>query len=80
MCGVTIGSYALVGAGSVVTKDVPDYGFVYGNPAQLKGFVCACTGKLVPQEKKDGGVEMLCPSCEKKTSISEKDYHLLEGP
>lgn len=38
-CGVTIGRWALVGAGSVVTRDVPDYGLVYGNPARLHAFV-----------------------------------------
>ena len=37
--GITIGKYALIGAGSVVTKDVPDYGLVFGNPARLKGKV-----------------------------------------
>jgi len=40
VCGVTISEYAMVGAGSVVTKDVPPFGLVYGNPAELKGFVC----------------------------------------
>jgi UDP-2-acetamido-3-amino-2,3-dideoxy-glucuronate N-acetyltransferase len=39
VCGVTIGEYALVGAGSVVTMDVPDYALVYGNPARVKGKV-----------------------------------------
>lgn len=39
VCGVTIGEYAMVGAGSVVTKDVPPYGLVYGNPARLAGYV-----------------------------------------
>lgn len=39
ICGVTIGEYALVGAGSVVTKDVPPHAIVYGNPAQLRGKV-----------------------------------------
>ncbi len=38
-CGVTIGRWAMVGAGSVVTREVPDYGLVWGNPAQLRGFV-----------------------------------------
>ncbi len=42
VCGVTIGCYAFVGAGSVVTRDVPDYGLVYGNPARLHGWMCAC--------------------------------------
>tara|TARA_B110001469_G_C9482204_1_gene241726 strand:+ start:133 stop:702 length:570 start_codon:yes stop_codon:yes gene_type:complete len=44
--GVTIGKFAMIGAGSLVTKDVPDYGLVYGNPAKLKGYVCACGSKL----------------------------------
>ena len=39
VCGVTIGEYAMVGAGSVVTKDVPPYGEVYGVPAKLQGKV-----------------------------------------
>ena len=39
VCGVTIGEYALVGAGSVVTKDVPPYALVYGNPAKVHGKV-----------------------------------------
>jgi UDP-2-acetamido-3-amino-2,3-dideoxy-glucuronate N-acetyltransferase len=39
VCGVTIGEYALVGAGSVVTRDVPAYALVYGNPAQVHGRV-----------------------------------------
>ena len=39
ICGVTIGEYALIGAGSVVTKDVPPYALVYGNPARVHGKV-----------------------------------------
>lgn len=39
VCGVTVGEYALVGAGSVVTKDVPPYALVYGNPARVHGEV-----------------------------------------
>lgn len=39
VCGITIGRWAMVGAGSVVTKDVPDYGLVVGNPARLIGYV-----------------------------------------
>ena len=43
VCGTTIGRYAFVGAGSVVTRDVPDYALVYGNPARVPGWMCACT-------------------------------------
>jgi UDP-2-acetamido-3-amino-2,3-dideoxy-glucuronate N-acetyltransferase len=46
VCGTTIGRDAFVGAGSVVTKDVPDYALVYGNPAKIKGWVCECGQKL----------------------------------
>ncbi|HOV14163.1 MAG TPA: acyltransferase [Spirochaetota bacterium] len=46
ICGVTVGKYAFIGAGSVVTKDVNDYSLVYGNPAKQKGFVCSCGNKL----------------------------------
>ena len=46
LCGHTIGRYAMVGAGAVVTRDVPDYGLVVGNPGRLTGWVCACGVKL----------------------------------
>ncbi len=46
VCGNTIGSYAFIGAGSVVTTDIPDYALVYGNPARLHGWVCECGEKL----------------------------------
>jgi len=46
LCGHEIGRYSLVGAGSVVTHDVPDFGLVTGNPAQLKAHICRCGEKL----------------------------------
>ena len=46
ICGNTIGSYAFVGAGSIVTKDVDDYALVYGTPAKIQGWVCQCGTKL----------------------------------
>ncbi|RKY07168.1 MAG: N-acetyltransferase [Planctomycetota bacterium] len=46
VAGITIGRYAMIGAGSVVTKDVPDFGLWYGNPAVFKAYVCRCGRKL----------------------------------
>jgi UDP-2-acetamido-3-amino-2,3-dideoxy-glucuronate N-acetyltransferase len=50
VCGATIGRYAFIGAGSVVTKDVPDYALVYGNPARQHGWACFCGERLNPIE------------------------------
>lgn len=46
ICGTTIGRYAFVAAGAVVTKDVPDYGLVMGSPAKVTGWMCECGTKL----------------------------------
>ena len=47
VCGVVLGEYCMVGAGSVVTKDVPAFGLVVGNPARLIGYVCKCGRRMV---------------------------------
>lgn len=46
VCGVTIGEYAFIGAGSVVTKNIDDFAVVYGNPARVRGWACSCGVKL----------------------------------
>jgi len=68
VCGITIGSYSMVGAGSVVTKDVPDNGLVYGNPARLKGFVCRCGEDL----RDAGKGKMKCVKCGHVFSIGAR--------
>lgn len=46
VCGVTLGKYSFVGAGAVITRDVPDYAMVYGIPARVQGWMCQCGIKL----------------------------------
>ena len=78
LAGITIGRYALIGAGSVVTKDVPDYGLIFGNPAKLKGFACECGKKLTEKTRRDGNILFICLECEKEISIDEKIYREVE--
>jgi acetyltransferase-like isoleucine patch superfamily enzyme len=83
ICGITIGRWAMIGAGSVVTRDVPDYGLAYGNPARLRGFVCPCGEKLSPelggQADESPPVEMICPKCRASIVIPRDVVSQLEG-
>jgi len=72
IAGVTIGHHAMVGAGSVVTKNVPDYALVVGNPAKIKGYVCQCGMKLKKIYNKYNQVVFVCLKCKKEiTSIED---------
>lgn len=58
LCGITIGEYAMVGAGAVVTKDVAPHSLVVGNPAKPIGWVCRCGNRL--------SADFTCSKCNSK--------------
>src|SRR6266851_885485 len=63
LCGVTIGTFALVGAGSMVTRDVPPHALVFGNPARQHGYVCRCARRLADVHEQDGKLVGQCETC-----------------
>ncbi|MEN6327047.1 MAG: DapH/DapD/GlmU-related protein [Syntrophomonas sp.] len=67
ICGNTIGQYALIGAGAVVSKDVPDFAILVGNPSRIIGYVCKCGQRL---SFNDGQAQ--CPACKKRYLLSEE--------
>jgi UDP-2-acetamido-3-amino-2,3-dideoxy-glucuronate N-acetyltransferase len=73
ICGVTIGKYAFIGAGSVVTKDVPDYGLIFGNPGQLDGWACKCGTRL----HLTAG-QTICSKCQRVYALQDGQLTALE--
>jgi UDP-2-acetamido-3-amino-2,3-dideoxy-glucuronate N-acetyltransferase len=69
LAGITIGEYALIGAGSVVTKDVPGNTLWVGNPAFQKGFICNCGHSL---DKK-----LICTSCKARFKLSDSTLRMI---
>lgn len=61
VCGTTIGEYSFVGAGAVVTKDIPAYALVVGVPAKIQGWMCHCGNRLTQKR-----AELSCPACHSK--------------
>jgi acetyltransferase-like isoleucine patch superfamily enzyme len=71
VCGITIGRFALIGAGSVVTKSVPDHGLVLGNPAHLQGYVCRCARLFSSLSVQDGKRIGWCEICNRGYEIGD---------
>jgi UDP-2-acetamido-3-amino-2,3-dideoxy-glucuronate N-acetyltransferase len=80
VCGHTLGQYCFVGAGAVVTRDVPDFALVYGNPARVMGFTCYCGIRLPfgtgPGEHEEGA----CADCGRRYTRDGHVVALQETP
>lgn len=75
VCGVTIGRYALIGAGAVVKKDIPDYALAAGVPAKQIGWACKCG---VPLKDFDQNGKAICPSCGSKYSLKNGKFSVVK--
>ncbi|VVB68330.1 UDP-3-O-(3-hydroxymyristoyl)glucosamine N-acyltransferase [Candidatus Norongarragalina meridionalis] len=79
VCGITVGEYAMIGAGAVVTKDVPAYSLVVGNPARTIGFVCKCGQRVSEGVKEGNSVLFKCAKCGEKTAVPYETYEKVQS-
>ncbi|MDX1520066.1 MAG: DapH/DapD/GlmU-related protein [Anaerolineae bacterium] len=77
ICGATLGRYAFVGAGAVVTADVPAYALAYGTPARIQGWMCHCGAKLDFAPDANHAVTT-CKACQSKYAKDDTVVQLME--
>ncbi len=77
-CGITVGAWAMVGSGSMVTKDIPNHGLAWGNPARLHGFVCPCGERLEKVSQEGDSIVARCPKCGQIVEILLKDWSQIQ--
>jgi UDP-2-acetamido-3-amino-2,3-dideoxy-glucuronate N-acetyltransferase len=78
--GVTIGRWALVGAGSLVTHDVPDHALVYGVPATIRGWVCRCARPLAVRAAAGESCDGWCATCESLVPLPREAMDFIGKP
>lgn len=76
VCGNTLGRFSFVGAGAVVTQDVPDYALVFGNPAKIQGWMCECGIKLPFSSSLTSKIQNgKCPACGRQYEKRDGNVH-----
>jgi len=78
ICGVTLGRFCFIGAGAVVTNDVPEYSLYFGNPAKCRGWVCECGTRLAFSQTA-GGEVAVCAECGKQYRKEDETIFLVRG-
>ena len=87
VCGVTLGQYAFVGAGAVVTKDVKPFALVTGVPARQVGWMCVCgerlpaaSGRRQGTGNEDRNARIVCGACRRAYAVDDDNLRLAEAP
>jgi len=78
VCGHVIGEYALIGAGAVVTSDVPAYALYLGVPAKHSGWVCKCGAVLTRKTVSGESIELICSYCGSRYLLKDENFTVLE--
>lgn len=78
VCGITLGAYCFVGAGAVVTRNVPDFALVYGSPAKVRGWVCYC-GVQLEMNLDEGDERARCGACEREYERAGQRVTMVEA-
>lgn len=79
VCGHTVGEYATIAAGAVVTKDVPAHALMAGVPARQIGWACECGQILKKSNNQSSGQIFICPDCGRKYMVKDSNIMALEG-
>ena len=78
VAGCDVGPYAMVGAGAIVTHDVPAHALVVGNPARQIGWVCVCGERLADAAGGATSIGLACPTCERQYDRRDADGSVVE--